>query len=65
MRRLLNHETGNAKDTKAEQVTGDQTHVEGAVHKENVNGHTADRTKMLPWESCGPDCPVCAGSENS
>lgn len=29
----------------------------------NLDGHTADRTEMPPWESCGPDCPVCAESE--
>jgi len=63
VRRFVNHETGSAKDTKAKEVTGDQTHVEKAVHKGNVNGHTADRTNMLPWESCGPGCPMCAEFE--
>jgi hypothetical protein len=30
----------------------------------NVDGHTANRTNMPPWESCGPDCPVCGDCEN-
>jgi hypothetical protein len=40
MRRFVNHRTDSAKDTKAKQVTGDQTDVEEAVHKGNVNGHS-------------------------
>ena len=63
MKHFVNHETGSAKDTKAKQVTGDQTHVEETVQNENLDGHTADRTDMLPWDSCGPDCPVCAEFE--
>jgi hypothetical protein len=30
----------------------------------NADGHTTDRTEMLPWDSCGPECPVCAEFEN-
>lgn len=29
----------------------------------NVDGHTANRTDMVPWEPCGPECPVCAEVE--
>jgi len=29
----------------------------------NADGHTANRTDMLPWDSCGPDCPVCGDCE--
>lgn len=63
MKKFVKHETGSAKDTKAKQVPGDQTHEEGTVQNENLDGHTADRTDMLPWDSCGPDCPVCAECE--
>lgn len=63
MRRFVKHETGSAKDTKAKHVTGDQTHVEETVQNENLDGHTADRTNMLPWDSCVPDCPACAEFE--
>ena len=31
--------------------------------QEDQDGHTKDRTNMLPWDSCGPDCPVCAEFE--
>jgi hypothetical protein len=36
---------------------------EEAATETNVDGHTANRTDMLPWESCGPDCPVCGDGE--
>jgi len=29
----------------------------------SMDGHTANRTDMLPWESCGPDCPTCGDFE--
>ena len=63
MKTFVNHATGSAKDTKAEQVTGDHTHVEETVQNENLDGHTADRTNMMPWDSCGPDCRVCTEFE--
>ena len=55
MKHFVNHETGNAKDAKA--------HEEETVQNENLDGHIADRTDMLPWDSCGPNCPVCAEFE--
>jgi len=60
---FVNHETGNTKDVMAKRVPGDQIHEDETVQNENLDGHTADRTNMLPWDSCGPDCPVCAESE--
>ena len=27
------------------------------------DGHAVDRMNMLPWDSCGTDCPVCAQFE--
>ena len=31
--------------------------------RQHQDGHTADRTDMMPWDSCGPDCPVCGECE--
>jgi hypothetical protein len=39
----------------------DATLDEDAI--EPNDGHTANRTKMLPWESCGPECRLCAELE--
>jgi hypothetical protein len=36
---------------------------EEEVIETNVDGHTANRTNISPWESCGLDCPVCGGCE--
>jgi hypothetical protein len=36
------------KDAVAKRVPGDQSHVEDAIQKENMDGHTADRTNMMP-----------------
>jgi hypothetical protein len=51
------------KDAIAKRVPGDQTHEEETAQNEKLDGHTADRKDMLPWDSCGKDCPVCAGFE--
>jgi hypothetical protein len=49
------------------QMTTTQTPVDAVPEEDtmetDVDGHTANRTNMLPWESCGPDCPVCTESE--
>jgi hypothetical protein len=49
---LMNHENTSATSIQSDAVKG-----------EHQDGHTADRTNMLPWDSCGPDCPVCAECE--
>ena len=36
------------KDAIAKRVPGDQTHEEETVQNENLDGHTADRTNMMP-----------------
>jgi hypothetical protein len=41
---------------------GEASEEEGTDTNDS-SGHTANRTDMLPWESCGPDCPVCSEFE--
>jgi hypothetical protein len=43
--------------------TGNPQDQEETFKAEDQDGHTKDRTNMLPWDSCGPDCPVCAEFE--
>ena len=63
MKILGTMKTATPKEAITKRVPGGQTHEEETVQNENLDGHTADRTNMLPWDSCGPDCPVCAEFE--
>ena len=58
----VNRECSSAKTTKAEREASKQSLFE-AVEDKHQDGHTKDRTNMLPLDSCGPDCPVCAHCE--
>lgn len=58
----MHRERSSAKTAKAERNGSNQPHFQ-TVEDEHQDGHTADRTNILPWESCGPDCPVCAEFE--
>jgi hypothetical protein len=59
----MNQENTSATRSMAERRISNQFDEIDAVKGEHQDGHTADRTNMLPWDSCGPDCPVCAEGE--
>ena len=48
LKHSVNHEPATPKDAIAKRVPGDQTHEEETVQNENLDGHTADRTNMMP-----------------
>jgi hypothetical protein len=59
----MNQDNSSATSSTAERRISNQADEIEPAKGEHQDGHIADRTNMLPWDSCGPDCPVCAESE--